>query len=140
MLLHSLARQCQTTSVFLKSISDPQHPSVVPRETAGVVRQGRFDRSEDEKGEVRCEHVPSLLFNVLCCFVAEGAKRFPPHASNPSLNPSLRWRLSPWPKHWSRRQECCIQLAALPQAIWMTMCRSQVGDLISLSYMSTGWK
>lgn len=72
-------------SVFLKSISDPQHPSVVPRDTAGVTKPGSFDRPVGEKGEERCEHSPSLLFPVLCCFVAEAAGSF--HTPEPSCEP-----------------------------------------------------
>lgn len=72
-------------SVILKSISDPQHPSAVPRDTAGGTRPGSFDRPVGEKGEERCEHSPSLLYDVLCCLVAEGAGSF--HTPEPSCEP-----------------------------------------------------
>lgn len=88
-------------SVFLKSISDPQHPSVVPRDTAGVRRPGSFDRPAGEKGEERCEHSPSLPFPVLCCFVAEGAGSF--HTPEPSHEP---WdNLWLWSKHGDKSLE-----------------------------------
>lgn len=139
LLPHSLARQHQTIHVFLKSISDPQHPSAVPRETAGMMRLRRFDTSEEDKGEVRCEHTPSSVFWCTQLFCSQGCS---PHAPNPPLNQFHMENLWPWPQHWSRRQEVCIHLPALTQALWVSTCRSQLGDLISLSYssVSTDWK
>lgn len=98
-------------SALLKSISDPQHPSVAPRETAGVRRPGSFGKSEEE-GEVRCEQTLPPLFDrqyLLWYVAAEIARSFPPYFPfEPHFEVGNLW---PWSKHWAIKQGCCIQLS-----------------------------
>lgn len=56
------------------------------RDQEGLTGQRR------RKGRSDVNTLP-LLFDVLCYFVAEGARSFPPHAPNPPLNHSLMWRI-----------------------------------------------
>lgn len=110
----ALTSKTVPVSALLKSISDPQHPSVAPRETAGVRIPGSFEKSE-EKGKVRCEQTPPLLFDrqyLLWYIAAEIARSFPPYSPNSPFKSHIEvGNMWPWSKHWATKQGCCIQLS-----------------------------